>query len=202
MTWEREQAPGVTGGPYGQPGQRGKTRRQFHALPDVRIASFDGIDGTTGGEFQLRIATPSGQVRVLISVDFEPAAGQPDDLDITGLGDTIWLAATNEGSGGATTQDIPNSSVEGMRSAPTPFPSTRIAGVVTLDNGLLGYAREFVTASPWITGIVTLAAGGEGGPSPPGTWLLKVSYQPDGVVLPDDAWRDIVAMCTSSAFRL
>jgi hypothetical protein len=193
--------PTRTGGGYQSAGLRAGVRRQFFEAQFKTIVNFAGSEGDTGGQFQIRVPTPSSQVRVLISVNFEPAAGQPDDLDLTGVGNTIWLAATDDAVGGASSQDIPNSSVEGMRSAPTPFPFTVVGGVITPDNGLLGYAREFVTASPWITGIVNIGVG-EGAPAP-GAWVLRARYQPDGVVLPDDAWEEIISMVGAlQAFKI
>lgn len=194
---EPSNIPPRTGGPYQQAGQRDITRRQYLEMYKTLLVLSGG---GSSQEFQIRVRTPSSQVRTLISVNFEPAAGQPDDLDITGWGSTIWLAGTDEAVGGASSQDVPNSSVVGMRSAPRAFPSTVIAGVVTPDNGLLGFAREFVTASPWITGIVNLGTGGEGGK--PGAWMLRASWQPDGVTLPDDAWKEITSLCELKGFQI
>lgn len=193
--------PTRTGGPYQQAGQRDITRRQYLEMyKTLRSFPFES-EGGSSQQFQLRISTPSSQVRTLISVNFEPAAGQPDDIDITSWGNDIWLAATDPAVGGASSQDIPNSSVVGLRSAPRVFPSTVVAGLVTPDNGLLGFSREFVTASPWITGIVTCGSG-SGGTSHPGSWVLRASWQPDGVVLPDDAWKEITSLCELKGFAL
>lgn len=198
---ESANPPRRTGGPYGQGGQRSKTRRQYHEEFRV-LRNLDGnAEGQGTQQFQIRARNPSSQARMLLSVNFEPAAGIPDDVDITGWGNTIWLAATDDAVGGASTQDVPNSSVVGMRSAPRVFPSTVVAGVVTLDNGLLGFSREFVSASPWITGIVTLGSG-TGGNATEGAWILRGVWQPDGVVLPDDAWLEIVSLAELKGFAL
>lgn len=180
--------PTRTGGPYQQAGIRDRLRRQYWE-------EFQALRSVLGGEgtnksFALRIRNPSAQVRTTISINFEPAAGVPDGLDITGVGNTIWLAATDPNRGGASSQDCPNSSVVGTRAAPIGFPFTVAGGVPVLDNGLLGFSREFVTGAPWITGIVNL-----GTPPAAGTWVLCATYQPDGVVLPDDAWQEITSLC-------
>lgn len=201
MSKEPPNFPRVTGGPYRQAGLRDVTRRQFfQAVKTLRSLDSAG-EGDGSEEFSIRVVTPSSQVRVLISVNFEPAAGQPDDIDITSWGNTIWLAATDDAVGGASTQDVPNSSVVGTRSAPRPFPSTITAGVAVLDNGLLGFSREFVTASPAITGRVVCGSG-TGGTVAPGGWILRASWQPDGVVLPDDAWKEITSLCRIEAFEV
>lgn len=192
--------PGRTGGPYRQAGQRDVTRRQYFEMYKVlRSLGGSGEEGTK--TFQLRVRTPSSQVRTLIEVNFEPAAGSPDDYDMTAWGNTIWLAATAEAVGGASSQDVPNSSVVGTRAAPRPFPSTLVAGAPVLDNGLLGFSREFVTASPWITGIAVLGSAGSS-PTLAGAWVLRASWQPDGVVLPDDAWKDITSLCELKGFAI
>jgi hypothetical protein len=198
---EPSNPPSRTGGPYQQGGLRDKTRRQFLELYKVLRAVPLNAEGSGTQQFQISVRTPSSQVRTLIELNFEPMAGTVEDLDITGWGNDVWLAGTADALGGASSQDIPNSSVVGMRSAPRAFPSTVIAGVVTPDNGLLGFSREFVTASPWITGITTLGAGGAPNAAG-GAWILHATWQPDGVVLPDDAWAEIAAMCELKANRI
>ncbi len=193
--------PRRTGGPYQQAGQRGNTRRQYFELSRVLRPLLGSIEGQGSQRFQLRGRNPSSQVRFTLSVNFEPAAGFPDDLDITGWGNNIWLAGTDPSVGGASTQDVPNSSVVGTRATPRPFPSTLVAGVPVLDNGLLGFSREFVTGSPWITGIATLGSG-VAATAVPGAWMLLGTWQPDGVVLPDDAWLEIVSLCELKGFAL
>jgi hypothetical protein len=194
--------PHRTGGPYEQAGINDRERRQYHEEPFVLLRALNGEAEQGAQQFQIRVRTPSSQVRVVISVNFEPAAGVPDDIDITGWGNLIWLAATDDAVGGASTQDIPNSSVVGTRAAPREFPSTIVAGVAVLDNGLLGFSREFVTGSPWITGIVTVGSEGGAGDPQAGAWVLRATYQPDGVVLPASAWKEITTLAEVKAFAL
>ena len=185
--------PPRTGGPYAQAGLRAGTRRQYFEVGAKLLVAYTGGEGDVNpGTFQFSIRTPSAQVRTKISVNFEPAAGVAAYPNITVAGNTIWVAAADDSRGGASSTDIPNSSVEGRRGAPTPFPSTLVAGVVTIDPGLLGYSREFVSSSDYLIGEVNLPPAGIAG-----AWMLIVTVQPDGVVLPDDAWEEI-----SSAYRL
>lgn len=199
---EPENRPTRGGGPYGQGGLRDGTRRQYKELYKILRSFDDSSEGHGTQQFQIRVRTPSSQARTLISINFEPAAGVPDDLDITSWGNDVWLAATDDSVGGACSQDIPNSSVVGMRSAPRPFPSTIIGGVVTPDNGLLGFAREFVTTSPWITGLVTCGSGNSAPTAAAGAWILRAVWQPDGVVLPDDAWLEIESLAELKGFAV
>lgn len=201
MSQEPPNPPTRTGGPYAQAGQRDGTRRQFVEQYRTLRAFDEDAEGHGAQEFSIRVVTPSSQVRVKISVNFEPRAGAPDDADITSWGNTIWLAGTDDAKGGASSQDVPNSSVVGMRSAPRPFPSTIVAGAVVLDNGLLGFSREFVSSTPAVTGRVVCGSG-FGGSALGGAWVLQVSWQPDGVVLPDDAWKEITSLCRIEAFQV
>lgn len=182
-------SPRVTGGAYGPNNLRRKTRRQYHEAPHKVLRTVTTASEQGFATFAIRVRTPSSQARVKISVNFEPAANTPPNPDITTAGNTIWLAAADDAVGGAASTDIPNSSVVGTRAAPIPFPSTPdpTTGVPTPDAGLLGYSREFVTAADWIVGEVGLGA-----PTGiAGAYILKVSVQPDGVVLPEDAWAEI-----------
>lgn len=186
---DRANPPARTGGPYAQPGQRVAERRQYFELRFKTLVVYAGTgDDKDPGKLQFSIRTPSSQVRTKISVNFELAAGGPAYPDITGAGNTIWIAGSDDQRGGAGSADVPNSSVEGTRAVPTPFPTTDVAGVPTLDPGLLGYSREFVSASDNLIGEVAIPPNGFAG-----AWVLVVSVQPDGIVLPDDAWQDITS---------
>jgi hypothetical protein len=190
--------PGVTGGPYGGAGQRGNTRRQYIELPVRRLATYGGSGDRDPGKLAIRVRLASSQVRVRIDVNYETAGGQAPFPDITGAGNTIWLAASSDARGGASSSDVPNSSVVGTRATPRPFPSTIDpgTGLPVLDPGLLGFSQEFVTSADWIIGEVVV---------PPqtvvGTWVLVVTVQPDGVVLPDDAWAEICSLLSLQVQR-
>jgi len=182
--------PVRTGGPYQQSGQRTNARRQFKEIGWKVLVSYAGGEGDSDpGPFEFRITNPSSQVRTRIAVNFEAGAGAPAYPDITASGATIWVASSDDPHGGASSRDIPNSSVEGTKAAPTPFPSTVVGGIVTLDPGLTGYSREFVTAGQFLMGQLSVPPTGF-----KGAWVLVVTAQPDGVELSDDAWNDICSM--------
>jgi hypothetical protein len=184
--------PRTTGGPYRQPGQRTNARRQFKEIGYKTLVSYAGGEGDTDpGPFEFRITNPSSQVRTRIAINFEAGAGAPAYPDITPSGATVWVASSDDPRGGASSRDVPNSSVEGTKAAPTPFPSTvnPATGLPVLDPGLTGYTREFVTAGQYLIGQLSVPPTGFRG-----AWVLVVTAQPDGVELTDDAWNDICSM--------
>jgi hypothetical protein len=172
------------GGPYGNQYLNSERRRQY--LEFFRVIIAYAIADETNPVFAIKVRIPSSQVRVKISVNWEPAAGSVATPAL-GAGQTIWLAAADEAVGGASSQDVPNSNViitpAGTvitKAAPLGFP---------VDNGLIGFSMETVTAADYIIGQLALPA-----PGLAGAWVLKTSYQPEAVVLPEDAWQEIARM--------
>lgn len=157
---------------------------QIEEPKGILLASNSGSgEGSYTGIILIRV--PSSQVRIKGSVFFVPTSGALTDIHAAG---TIWVSACEEDVGGQAggsgrlvpVTDLEGSSVAGVpvgAPGPTPFPKT---------DGLGGYAREFVTAAPWLQFVVTLNS-----ISIPGFWVFRSSMQPDAVTFTWPAWQQL-----------
>ncbi len=131
----------------------------------------------------IRVTIPDSRLRVKITVIFVADGAQPD---LTGNGNTIWLAATEQDQSGKSGRTVPVTDVEGTQAAPTAFPASA---------GLCGYSREFVTSADYIEGEVTLFPRGDSGEQ--GVWVLQVRVQPEGIELSHREWDEIRRECSA-----
>jgi hypothetical protein len=158
---------------------------EFYEPRGILLAINSG-SGESSSTQVVTIRVPSSQLRVKGSVFFVPAAGNAL-TDINSVG-TIWVAACEEDVGGAAggagrlvpVTDLEGSAVAGTpvgAPGPTPFPKT---------DGLGGYAREFVTAAPWLQFTILLHS-----ISTPGAWVFRSSIQPDATQFTWPQWMEL-----------
>lgn len=175
--------------------EHGKSTAVGSAVPDyngpIQFVEPRGIilatNGGSGEASQTEIVTirvPSSRVRIKGSVFFVPQAGKAlGDIDSAA---TIWVAACDEDTGGLAGgggRIIPVTDLEGSSvfnvpvgaPGPTAFPKT---------DGLGGYAREFVTAAPWLQFTMVFSS-----ISTPGAWVFRSSMQPDSAEFTFATWQ-------------
>lgn len=146
------------------------------------MASFGGVN-SSNKTLHFRVPTPDSRLRMKIAIMFALKAGTTVAANFFTNQCSLWLYAADKDNSGLTGATIPVVNLEGTEAAPFQFPAA---------DGLLGYAREFVTAADFIEGVVTLT---NVSTIVSGSWILKTRYQPDSVEFNPDAWNQITQQC-------
>lgn len=150
---------------------------QKEELAPIILAT--NVGGGEGGiTITLRMRVPSARIRSKLSVFFEVTPGVAF-LPI--VGPSIWVSACEmdqKGIGGGGGGLFPVTDLEGTQAIPKAFPES---------SGLAGYAREFVTAAPWIQAVVFLES-----IAAAGVWVAQASCEPAFTSFATwDEWQEV-----------
>jgi hypothetical protein len=177
--------------PYAGPG------RQFY-VPKPEVLS----DITVGQATAIfRVPMPDSRVRCKVSLVFDRVPTSSNTalpVDITGVNHSIWMCLAEEDFAGRVAGPVPTQNI--IINPTTGQLVTRAAKlVIPSDAGVMGFSREFVTAGDNLYGeLDTTGVGGAAN----GRWMLYTRYQPDGMVLPEDEWQRITAMCVPQVIQV
>jgi hypothetical protein len=171
-----------------------KTRQIHTASPPAARICAVGVE-SGGGNFEVRLRTPDSRLRAKVSIYFSPN-GPYDKTSIDISNDaSLWIHAADQMRSGGSSALAPTNDLESQldgtpvtRDAPLTFP---------VSAGLLGYGREFVTASDFISAWVSIRTNGTAG-----EWWAQAQWQPEGQRLPDDEWNEVVAQCSLEVLSL
>jgi len=170
-------------------------KRQIHTAspPAVRVCHVSAEGG--GGDFEVLLRTPDSRLHAKVTIYFSPAAAY--DRIATDIAETasLWIHAEDQMRMGGSSGRAPTNDLESQQDG---TPVTRDAPLlIPVSPGLMGYGREFVTASDFISAWLHVEPNGT-----VGEWCAQAQWQPSGQRLPDDEWEEVKSQCSLEVLSL